>query len=1117
MGLCCRPARLSCATACLAASTLLAQAPRIDSISPNQVPIAGGTVMSVRGANLAGAAVTIDRSAVTPSSVTADQILFTAPKHDNGYAVLRVSTTSGTATTTFIYLPPKLQDLPPGYITTIAGVGNYFGDYGPAREALVSGWGLSYGSDGSLYIGEAGSHRISRVKPNGILEPFAGSGVFPAASDDASVGNGGPALGISVVSTREVLVEDNGDVVFTDGDAGNRIWRVDAATGIARTIAGNGQRGFSGDGGPATSALLSDPDHLTGDRKGTIWFIDWGNARIRRISPDGKVDTICGTGTFGFSGDGGPAKNAQFNLQNNDLGSLAYDSAGFLYLTDTTNQRLRRIDLAAGTIDTFAGPDRNFGLSLRDLRSVMTSPSGDVYFFASSQIVHTNRNGDLLERFGTSNTNTPTFDGTPIAGVRLGLLIGMTLDAQGNIVYTDATINRVMRLNRAAGIVETVAGISPAIYGQDRGVLAANLQTSGMALLPTSELLAADASGRVIKIGLDNSISIVAGNGTFSGPLDNAPAIQAPWGGPSLELAPDGSIYMATVTHVVKIDPLGIVHRFAGIGDGGCAYSGDGGPARAAGLCQPWDAILDHDGNVIIADTNNNRVRRVDVQTGVITTIAGSGPVNGYERYNSGTYCGDGGPALEACLNTPYGVAINSLGELLIADTANNAIRKMDRNGTISTLTRGFHPPYMTVDSADNVYSGSEGRVFRVSPAGAVQSLAGDRFGFSGDGGPATQASVSTSCCGGNGILIDREGDLIFSDSGNRRIRAIRYGAVLAPANARAQMGGGTPQTASIGTRYADPLAVLVLNQDGTPAGNVRVDFNAPACMTAAASVRTDRNGRAEFVCIANTSLGLFTVTATPLGLNTMLSFSLTNVAPKLVSNSVVNGASFVSGPVAPGEIVSVFGAGVGPQQLVQAAPGADGRYATQIAGVKVRFSGVEAPILFARFDVLGVVVPYALDGAASAQVVVEYAGVASNAITVPVASSSPAIFSADASGRGQGAILNQDSSVNSAANPADRGSIIVLFCTGEGQTDPPGADGKLANDVYPKPKLPVSVMIGGQGADVIYAGAAPTLVAGVLQINARVPAGITPSSAVSVSIAVGTAGSPSTITVAIR
>jgi uncharacterized protein (TIGR03437 family) len=1031
---------------------------------------------------------------------------------------VRVTTAAGTAASSFLYIPPALVDLPPGYITTVAGVGRFFGDYGPAVQAGVAPWGLAFGPDGSLYAGEPGHERVVRIAPDGALAPFAGT-VLTARNS----GDGGPATSAQIGFPRGVAVDRNGDVYITD-EGYDAIRRVDGRTGVIRSVAGNKGRSYSGDGGPAIDAALNDPSHIVSDGNGTIWFTDWGNHRIRRITPDGKIDTICGTGKPGFSGDGGPARLAQFNLDNPDQGDLAYDPAGFLYLADTSNNRIRRIDLASGTIDTFLAAGPGSGLAMRDLRSVGVHPSGDVYFYADGQIMRAGRDGQVREKLGAAGGPRAAI-GKPIAEAGFGLVIGITFDSLGNPVVTDATVLRILRLNRATGLVENVAGIDPQAYGEPQGPLAAAMQIEDVAALPSGEVIFSGAT-RVRKLGSDGKMSVIAGTGTFSGPQENVPAAQAPWGGPGLDADAAGSIFMATTSGVMRIDPQGIVHKFAGLNDGGCGYSGDGGPALAAGLCQPWDIAVDRDGNVFIADTNNNRIRRVDGRTGIITTVAGSGPVNGYERYyGRGSYCGDGGPALQACLNTPFGVAVNADGELFIADQGNGRIRKVDRAGIISTLTMA-RPFTLIVDAAGNLWGSTGTALLRITPSGAVQQIAGGTEpGFSGDGGPASQALVNPPCCGGvAGTAIDHEGNVFFTDGQNRRLRAIRFAAVLAPQGARAAARGGTPQSTPIGVAFADLLSVTVTDNAGVPAGNVRVDFAAPdsgaSCRfsnhLSRISAVTDRNGIASTACTANTTTGAFTVTAVPLTANASVSFALTNTAPRLAGNSIVNGASFAGGAVAPGEIVTIFGAGVGPEQLIVASP-VNGRFGTQLGGVRARFNGVEAPVLFARFDQVGAIAPYALDGASSAQVAVEFAGVASNTITLPVASAAPAIFSSNSSGRGQGAILNEDGSVNSAANPAARGSIVVLFATGEGQTDPPGSDGILANAVYPKPKLSVSVTIGGQPAEVLYAGAAPTLVAGALQVNVRVPAAIAGAPDVPVSVRVGNTEGPAGITVAIR
>jgi hypothetical protein len=214
-------------------------------------------------------------------------------------------------------------------------------------------------------------------------------------------------------------------------------------------------------------------------------------------------------------------------------------------------------------------------------------------------------------------------------------------------------------------------------------------------------------------------------------------------------------------------------------------YAGDGGPASEALFCQTWDSAIDAAGNLFVADTNNNRIRRIDAQTGIVTTVVGSGPVNGYEHYGqngSGAYAGDGGPALAARLNTPLGVAFDRDGNLFIADNGNGRIRNVDRNGIITTFAE-MTTTKLVFDSSGRLYAtggiACGTSVIRFDRDGKSTRLGGsDLQGFSGDGGPALQAQMRATSQA-TGVAIDAEGNVFFVDSGNYRIRAIRYGALL--------------------------------------------------------------------------------------------------------------------------------------------------------------------------------------------------------------------------------------------------------------------------------------------------------------------------------------------------
>ena len=232
---------------------------------------------------------------------------------------------------------------------------------------------------------------------------------------------------------------------------------------------------------------------------------------------------------------------------------------------------------------------------------------------------------------------------------------------------------------------------------------------------------------------------------------------------------------------------------------------------------------------------------------------------------------------------------------------------------------------------------------------------------------------------------------------------------------------------------------------------------------------------------------------------------------------TVVNAASFQSGAVSPGELITVFGDSIGPSVLTGASPAIGAAFPTSLSGLQLTFDGIPAPLLFGSNGQVNAVVPYAAGGTTRMNLTTP--GGAAFTVSLPVFSVVPALFTADSSGSGQGAILNSPGfSKNSPSNPAARGSIVSIYLTGAGPLTSPLIDGALAPAIDPpQVQLPIAVTIGGESASVSYQGAAPGLVAGVIQVNAQIPAGITPGSAVPLTLTVGETPAQNTVTLAIK
>jgi uncharacterized protein (TIGR03437 family) len=231
-------------------------------------------------------------------------------------------------------------------------------------------------------------------------------------------------------------------------------------------------------------------------------------------------------------------------------------------------------------------------------------------------------------------------------------------------------------------------------------------------------------------------------------------------------------------------------------------------------------------------------------------------------------------------------------------------------------------------------------------------------------------------------------------------------------------------------------------------------------------------------------------------------------VSQSILIGAVVDAASQSAIALSPGKIVVIYGTGLGPANLVSNQP-QDGGFSTQVAGTTVSMNGIPAPILYTSRTQVAAISPYGISGA-NAQVQVSYQGAASQVVSLPIAASAPSLFSFNGSGAGQAAAVNGDGSINDAAHPVQIGGYLSLYATGEGGTTPQGSDGKVAPLAPPfaQPQLSVNVTVGGLPATVLYAGAAPGEVAGLMQVVIQIPAGAQADGYVPVTLQVGAASS---------
>jgi trimeric autotransporter adhesin len=523
----------------------------------------------------------------------------------------------------------RIRKVMAGIISTVAGNGTaaYLGDGGPATAAsLYNPTGVAVDPAGNLYIVDRNNNRVRKITSDGVINTVAGSASY------GSSGDGGSATAAALYDPRGIAVDSAGN--FYIADCYNSRIRKVTATGVISTIAGNGSSGYAGDGGQATLAQIGYPVSVAVDSAGNLYLADFKNSQVRKVTSDGVITAVAGTGTAGFNSDNQPATIAQINKP---MG-VTVDSSGSLYFADTNNNRVRKVALD-GLINTVAG------------------------------------NG--TQGFGGDNSLA--------TAARIGYPHGITVDSSGNLYIADQTNHRIRKVT-PDGVIRTIAGYGTQGFSGDGGPAAmAQLNNPGHVIFDSlGNLYITDGNNwRVRKVTTNGMITTIVGTGTNGYGGDGGPATSAQikWiEGMAFDSA--GNLYLSDYgnNRVRKVTPGGIITTVAGNGTQG--YSGDGGFATAATLNLPGGVAVDSAGNIYIGDAGNNVVRKVAAD-GRISTVVGIGFPD---------YSGDGGPATAAGLSggpSPQykiGVAIDSANNLLITDTGNHSIRKVTPDGIISTI-----------------------------------------------------------------------------------------------------------------------------------------------------------------------------------------------------------------------------------------------------------------------------------------------------------------------------------------------------------------------------------------------------------------------------------------------
>jgi uncharacterized protein (TIGR03437 family) len=903
-----------------------------------------------------------------------------------------------------------------GIISTIAGTGvaGFSGDGGPATEARLNNvQGITADKDGNVYLADAVNNRVRRINAaDGKINTIAGTGTAGNAGDN------GPATEAQLNQPLDVALDKDGNVIICDG-VNNRIRKLTVADGKIAALAGTGSSGFGGDGGPATDARLSAPVGAVLDAAGNLYVSDRGNQRVRRIAAATNIiTTIAGNGESGFNGDGLSATSSRLSAPS----GLVIDPAGGLYIGDRDNRRIRKL-IPRATNDT-TPPTVAITFPTRDGALTIKNGAIDLGGTAADNVVvafvrwNNDRGGSGLA-FGVTEWTVPNLSLQP----GLNNITVTAWDAGGNVASAALAITS----NPAQFITNYAGEGGPGDTGDGGPAAGARLSPIGLAFAGNVLYAADDESHRVRRINAAGIINAFAGSGALGSSGDGGPALQASMNAPT-DLVADaaGNVYVADTgnNRVRRIAPDGRISTYAGTGE--ADYNGDNIPATQAHLAGPTGLALDAAGNLYIADTDNYRIRKVTAATGVITTVAGTGKVGPAK---------DGGPATQAELQLPVGLAVDRNGVLYIGDRREGRIRRVGPDGVISTLagtgTLGYDGDdkpakdarigitgFMTTDADGNLYfaDSSNHRIRKVTIAtGIISTVAGAGVaGRGGDGGDPKLAQLNFPY----DVALDGAGNLYIADWGNWLIRKVQATAgirAVAGVSAASFVGTGiAPESivAAFGTNLSSAVQVASTVPLPTALNSTSVRVRDALGVERLAPLFFVAPSQVNFQVPVGTAVGTATlsITATDGSIFTGL-LPITSVAPGVFAANA-NGQGVLAGvalrvkadnsqlyeavaqlDAATSKFVSLpIDLGPETDQVFLIFFGTGWRFRSSEANVKVTIGGVDAPVLYAGgapgligTDQINVRLPRSLAGKGEVDLIVTVDGSAAAAVKIAI------------------------------------------------------------------------------------------------------------------------------------